>query len=514
MIGVLLGASSQPTLPGPTHPWWYGDAAAGFSADEPGITKDTSIQIPTVYACVRVLAESVASLPLILYRRNADGSKERATDHRLYDVLHDSPTPWNTSVEFFEAGMYQLALRGNMLAWKTDGGDGVLDSLNLLNPDEVSKVEIEGSRLRYTINGKPHYGDELLHVRGMSSDGVWGLSPVGHMRRTLELTAAAERFGERYLRSGIRPAGALQFPNPLSDKAYDRLKQSINAEHAGNQHRAMILEEGGTWSPITIAPEEAQFLETRQFQVAEIARMFRVPPHMVQDLTHATFSNIEHQGIDFVVHTLRPWLTRLEKAIQRDLIYEDGLFCEFLADALMRGDTASRYQAYATGLQNEFLNPNEVRGFENLNPRDGGDEYKNPAINPQKTEKPSDPPPGAVQAHHIASRFAKNIAGRVASRELKELEKRAKHAKSDSHRWGEWLTEFYDGHAKYVDEQVDDLCDVMQMQASKRAEMVSNLVSSSLQAMQGGDPEKTVAEWSHNESRAAFYARAITESVL
>jgi hypothetical protein len=220
----------------------------------------------------------------------------------------------------------------------------------------------------------------VWHLRGLSSDGLVGLSPIQLMRQAIGLGMATEEFGARFFGNDARPGGVLQHPGVLGNEAFERLQSSWETRHGGlsNSHRVAILEEGMQYSQIGIPPEDAQFLETRKFQVTEIARAFRVPPHMLADLERATFSNIEHQSIEFVVHSIRPWLVRWEQSIQQQLMLDrdrQKYFAEFVVDGLLRGDTVSRYQAYATGRQNGWLSANDIRTLENMNPVDGGDIY-------------------------------------------------------------------------------------------------------------------------------------------
>lgn len=347
------------------------------------VNQHTALSISAVWACVRVLSESVASLPLILYRRRADGGKERATGHPLYGILHDA---WNDEISSFQARetmMAHLLTWGNAYAQIVRSTRGRVMALSVLRPDRMQVRRRRDGALEYVYPGvePPFRADEVLHIAGLGFDGLRGYSPIAMQRRAISYAMTAEEFGEAWLQNGSTPGLVLKYPGVLSEQAYANLQASIEARHQGpgNANRLMILEEGMDVDKLSIPPSDAQFLESRKFQVAEIARIYRVPPHMIADLERATFSNIEHQSIEFVVHALRPWLVRWEQAISMQLLTPQerraGYFAEFLVDGLLRGDIQSRYQAYAVGRQNGWLSANDIRRMENMNPIPGGDVY-------------------------------------------------------------------------------------------------------------------------------------------
>lgn len=355
------------------------ETTAGVSVSE-----TTSLQCSAVYACVRVLSETVASLPLITYRRLENGGKERATDHALYDVLHNQPNALMSSFEWRETMMAHLLLWGNAYSRIVDDASGRILELYPMRPDRVQVSQAAGSLL-YTYT--PTSGetlvlpeDKVLHIRGLSTDGILGISPIAQARQAIGLAMATEEFGARFFGNGARPGGVLEHPGTLTDEAMARLQMSWEQSHNGNvnAHKVAILEEGMKYAPVGIPPEDAQFLETRKFQIEEIARIFRVPVHLIGDLDRATFSNIEQQSLEYVIYSVRPWLVRWEQAIQRSLMLSGErktYFVEFLVDGLLRGDIMSRYQAYATAIQNGWMSRNEVRQLENLNPAEELDEF-------------------------------------------------------------------------------------------------------------------------------------------
>jgi len=357
----------------------FGRADSGERVDE-----KSAMQISTVYACVRLLSESVAGLPLHLYKYTGkNGEKEMATDHPLYKILYRQPNPEMTSFTFREVLMTSLLLWGNAYAQIIrDGKNGIL-ALYPLSPENVEVDRDNGGNIYYIYSA---YTDEvpgetnkqiilqredMFHIPGLGFNGLVGFSPIAMMKNALGSTMAVEKFGSAFFRNGAQPSGVLEHPGTLKDPAKIRENWSAVYGGANNAHKVAVLEEGMQYKPISLNPQDSQFLETKKFSVDEICRIFRVPPHMVQDLEHATFSNIEHQSLDFVVHSLMPWLIRFEQGIVKDLLLEDEqdeYFPKFNVDGLLRGDYQSRMNGYATGFANGFLSPNDIRRLENLDP--------------------------------------------------------------------------------------------------------------------------------------------------
>lgn len=368
----------------------FGKADSGETVNE-----KSAMQIATVYACVRLLAESVAGLPLHLYKYtdSTGRDKVRAMEHPLYKLLYRQPNPEMTSFSFFETLMTHLLLYGNAYAQIIrDGRNGII-SLYPLLPENVEVDRDENGRIYYIYHAytdeKPgerdkdifFRADEIFHVPGLGFNGLVGFSPIAMMKNSLGTTLAVEKYGSSFFRNGAQPSGVLEHPGVLKNPEKIRENWSDVYGGANNAHKVAVLEEGMSYKAISLPPEDSQFLSTRQFGVNEICRIFRVPPHLVQDLEHATFSNIEHQSIDFVVHTLTPWLVRFEQAIVKDLLLgpeQDEYFPKFNVDGLLRGDYQSRMQGYATGISNGFLSPNDIRRLENMNlipAEKGGDDY-------------------------------------------------------------------------------------------------------------------------------------------
>lgn len=381
-------AKPRNSTPGQSFVFRYGGSTAGKNVSE-----TSAMQMTAVYACVRILSEAVAGLPLHLYRYGNKGTKEKAIDHPLYHLLHDEPNPEMTSFIFRETLMTHLLLWGNAYAQIIRNGKGEILALYPLMPnrmkvDRDKAGEIVYEYTRSSDDARTSSGSvvllkakDVLHIPGLGFDGLVGYSPIAMARNAIGLAMATEEYGAKFFANGATPGGVLEHPGVLKDPA--RVRESWNSVYqgSGNSHRIAVLEEGMKYSPIGIAPNEAQFLETRKFQINEIARIFRVPPHMVGDLEKSSFSNIEQQSLEFVKYTLDPWVIRWEQSIHRALLAKDEkdvMFVKFNVDGLLRGDYASRMNGYAVGIQNGFMSPNDVRELENMDriPEElGGDRY-------------------------------------------------------------------------------------------------------------------------------------------
>lgn len=360
--------------------FYYGMSNAGKV-----VTPTSAIQVSAVYACVRVIAETIASLPFHVYEATENGSR-KATEHPLYHILHDEPNKEMTSFIMRETMLSHLLLYGNSYSQIIRNGRGNVVGLYPLLPDHMDVDRDGDGHLTYTYTTS--YGRicrldprDVLHIPGLGFDGIMGYSPIALEKSSIGLGIAAEEYGSKFFSNGARPSGILTHPNTVKDPA--ALRASWNAAYgsSSNASRVAILEEGMTFTPMSLPNNEAQFLETRKFQVTEICRIFRVPPHMIGDLERATFSNIESQNISFAVHTIRPWLVRIEQAIDRALLPENEkgkFYVQFNLDGLMRGDYKSRMEGYAIARQNGWMSANDIRELENLNPltdEEGGNSY-------------------------------------------------------------------------------------------------------------------------------------------
>lgn len=356
----------------------------GGSATASGVFvgEESSLRLTPVLAAIRILSNSVAMLPLPVYRR-IRGGKVREYSHPLYRILQEQANPEMTAFELRRWLMQGAVGWGNGYAWLEWGADGELQGMWPMRPDRTTPVRRDGLLVyRYTLESGlttelPAY--QVLHVRGMTLDGLEGISPIRQlMREAIGLGLAAQEFGARFYSNGARPGGVLEHPGQLTDKSRKNLKESWAGSHQGvaNAHRMRILEEGMKYHEIGIPPDEAQFIETRKFQVTEIARAFGVPPHLLGDLDRATFSNIEHQAIEFAQYSLQPWMTQIEQAVNAKCLVgpeEKYLFVEHVTEALVKTDIKTRYEAHQIAILTGFETPNEARAAENRNPLTGGD---------------------------------------------------------------------------------------------------------------------------------------------
>jgi HK97 family phage portal protein len=373
---------------GSAYRFLFGGSTAGKPVNE-----RSAMQMTAVYACVRILSESIAGLPLHLYRYTDSGGKEKAVDNPLYFLLHDEPNPEMTSFVFRETLMTHLLLWGNAYSQIIRNGKGEVIALYPLMPNRMTVDRDNKGRLYYQYwRGKDEaklsrdnivilQPSDVLHIPGLGFDGLVGYSPIAMAKNAVGMAIACEEYGAKFFANGATPGGILEHPGIVKDPA--KVRESWNAVYQGssNAHRIAVLEEGMKYTPIGISPEQAQFLETRKFQINEIARIFRVPPHMVGDLEKSSFSNIEQQSLEFVKYTLEPWLVRWEQAMVRSLLSKtekEQYFIKFNVDGLLRGDYESRMNGYATARQNGWMSANDIRQLENLDrisEKEGGDLY-------------------------------------------------------------------------------------------------------------------------------------------
>lgn len=358
------------------------------------VNERTAMQTTAVYACVRILAEAVASLPLHVYEYQDDGGKKLVHDHPLYYLLHDEPNSEMTSFVFRETLMSHLLIWGNAYAQIIRDGAGRVLGLYPLLPDKMDVQRDDRGNIYYVYSRNSdenpmfkEYGDirlkaeDVLHIPGLGFDGLIGYSPIAMAKNAVGMTLACEEYGASFFANGANPGGVLEHPGVLKDPS--KVRESWNSVYRGvnNAHKIAVLEEGMKYQQIGIPPEEAQFLETRKFQINEIARLYRIPPHMVGDLDKSSFSNIEQQSLEFVKYTLDPWVIRWEQSLQRSLLLpgEKGkYFIKLNVDGLLRGDYQSRMNGYAVGRQNGWFSANDIREMENMNPipdEQGGNLY-------------------------------------------------------------------------------------------------------------------------------------------
>lgn len=356
----------------------------GMSAAGVNITPANAMQIATVYACVRVLAESVGMLPLNLMVLK-DKSRDKDTKNDLFWLLQRGPNDFMTAQEYKELIMVHLGLRGNHYSYISKSPSGKVLELLPLNPAAVSPKVKDDWSVEYDVTfssglKKTMPESEILHIRLFTNDGITGLSPVALGRNTLGLAKATERHGSKLFENGARPSGGFKTEKSLTDDQFTRLQGQFANYTGENAMKNLILEGGLDWFQTTMSSEDAQFLETRKYQRSEICGLYRVPPHMIADLEKATFSNIEHQSLDFVQHTLMPYLTRIEQRFNKCLLSADKTrYFKFNANALLRGAMKDRAEFYGKLVNLGAFSPNDVRELEDMNPREGGDIYLTPS---------------------------------------------------------------------------------------------------------------------------------------
>ena len=391
-MGIFSGlfkSRDKPTnsYDSPSYTYFFGRSNAGKR-----VTDRTALQHIAVYACVRVLSEAIAQLPLHVYKYN-DSGKERVSQHPLYFLLHDQPNPEMTSFVFRETLMSHLLIYGNAYAQIIRNGRGDVLGLYPLMPDKMKVDRDEKNRLIYIYSrydeANPNlkeqgdivlYADEVLHIPGLGFDGLVGYSPIALAKNAIGISIACEEYGASFFGNNANPIGVLEHPGVIKNP--DKLRDAWHRAYGGkNSHKVAVLEEGVKFTPISIPNNEAQFLETRKFLIEEIARMYRVPLHMIGDLDHATFSNVEHLSLDLVKYSLDPWIVRWEQSLQKALLSDSEkgqYFVKFNVDGLLRGDYASRMQGYATARQNGWMSANDIRELEDMNmisEEEGGNLY-------------------------------------------------------------------------------------------------------------------------------------------
>ncbi len=396
-------------------PWgefWF-EPVSARTASGARVSADSAMRLAAVYACVRILSETMASLPVVMYRARADGGKEVVTNHWLHRLLACRPNRYQNAFEWREMLQGHLVLRGNAYNRIVANSRGEILELMPIHPDRIRMELTPAGDYRYRVtdrlgNESVLPRGEIWHLRGLSSDGMMGVSPIELARESLWMALAAQDYGARFFANDAKPTGGwIEFPGSFKDaEAKKVFRESYQQAQSGaNRGKVLVLENGMKFHEVGVTNRDAQFLELRKFQITDIARLFRVPPHMIADLDRATFSNIEQQSLEFVMHTMTPWAERWEASIESELMLDDEeLEVEFDFANLMRGDAASRAAYYQSGIQNGWLTRNEARISENLNPIDGLDEPLRPLnmveegvagnqsapVKPNNTQEPND----------------------------------------------------------------------------------------------------------------------------
>ncbi len=362
---------------------------AGFETNSGvTVTSDTALRSSVVWACVMLISESLAQLPFILYQRDGK-DKNRAITNSLYYLLHDQPNDFQTSYDWRLTKTLHILLRGVGYSFiNRSPSTGEILELLPMHPDSVKMFQEKDHSIHYELRGEdgqvtPLKQDQVYRIIGPSLDGITGLSPISYHRETIGISIAADQHSARAMKSGGRFDGILTHPSTFKDdKAAERVRESWQAQATGaNLYKTPFLEDGMTWQAVTMSNRDAQYVETRKFTTEDIARIFRCQPHKVGHLEKATNNNIEHQGLEFVIYTMAAWFKRWEQSAYRDLFTpaeKRKLFVEFLADGLMRGDSAARSEYYTKMVAIKAMNPNEVRARENMNSYPKGDVFENP----------------------------------------------------------------------------------------------------------------------------------------
>lgn len=356
----------------------------GYSHSGKNVNAQSALQLATVWACVRLISETISTLPVGVYERDASGRRKVARDHWLYTLVHDQPNANMTAVEFWEAVAAQLCLWGNAYCLKSFSGSRLV-SLDPLRPDLMTVKTNEFGDLvyHYTTQGgvKKYTEEEIFHLKGFGIDGLIGLSPISYARHTLGSAMSVDEASGKMFANGMRVGGALTMQQVLKKDQRDEIRESMAEQLAGtsNTGKLMVLEGGATYTPLSMNPVDAQMLETRAFSVEEVCRWWRVPPFMIGHSEKSTSwgTGLEQQMIGFLTFSLRPYLTRIEQGIRKSLLppAERGKYTiEFNLEGLMRADSAGRAALYASAAQNGWMTRNEIRELENRPPVEGGDE--------------------------------------------------------------------------------------------------------------------------------------------
>lgn len=358
------------------------------------VSENTSLTFSAVYSAVRVIAESLAVLPLQVFK-SSDKGRDLLRNHPLYFRLHDEPNGYQSSFTWRETSAAHQCLWGNAYSFIHRDKLMRAQEFESIHPQRVAvNFDAAKRKIFYVIDGQ-HIVEQsnMLHIPALSLDGIKGKSPIQVARESIGLGLAMQKFGGRFFGSGANLSGVLEHPGKLGEVAHKHLKDTWQKQRAGidNSHSTAILEEGMKYQRIGVPPEEAQFLTSRKFQVTEIARWFRLPPHLLADLERSNISNIEPLDIGFVKYSLAPWLKRWEQELNRKLLTEqekrEGVYFEFNVDGLLRGDIRTRAEWYSKMIAARVLSPNEVRRMENRNDYEGGDSFENPNTSSNKAKK-------------------------------------------------------------------------------------------------------------------------------
>lgn len=450
-VRYAASGDEPPKRPGPDSDFWYSDAA-GQNAANVKVTADIALKASAVFGCVKIISEGISSLPLQMFK-TIPGGREPAPSHPLDELIRFQPNGWQTAIEFWEMMMLHAALRGTAYAEIVPGPRGAIDQLLPLHTDRVRPQRMADNTLRFEVTSATGarrilLQEEMFRVPGLSSDGVSGLRAVDVAAEAIGLGIAADQYASRVFSNKLNIGGFLVHPGKLSEPAQKNLIHALMLRFAGagNSHRPMVLQEGLKFEKASMDASEAQLLEARKFQISEIARFWRVPAHMLNIFDGVTRSNVEQQAFDFVKYTLRPWATRIEQAIRRDLIIAKGIYTAgFDFDDLLRGDSAARAEYYSAALGSGGHRPwmvvNEVRKKEGLNPLPGGDVLAEPT----NSQQPGQPKPANNSAQAIEA-----SVNRLVTKECRAIQRAQMRFAGDHEAFRDWVSAFYGGHRSSV----------------------------------------------------------------
>lgn len=485
---------------GPGDDFWYAPVGAGSAAGA-RVSTETAMRLSTVYKCVRVKAETIGMLPLLIYRRLSGGGKEVAAAHPLYSLLHDAPNPWQTAMQWRQMMQASLDLRGNACSEIVYNGAGRVDMLVPLAFDLI-KVEVLPSglpryRLRTDKGDRVLVAGQVLHVSGLSSDGYVGMNPIELAREAIGAGLAARDYGSRYFANSARPPSWIKHPGKFENTEAKRNWVDAFSKAFGgvNSGKTPVLEGGMELHSLpTVSNQDAQFLDSRKYADIDIAGLFRMPPHKLGILDRATWGNIEHQQLDFVTDAIMPSCVMWEQALLRDLDFGADVFPEFKLAGLLRGDTRTRYEAYGKGIQDGWLTRNEARSMENMNPIDGLDEPLQPLNMAPAGSRGADQARGNPLNGERRVAMATAAAERVARKEF-ALVARAWRA-------GESMAAV----VAALDKHADFVAQVMAVRQDTAEGYVASMVRR-LQAMHDAGTLRTYAEADWIETQAAALLR-------
>lgn len=451
-FGLSSGSiATQKTI---TDEWIPSSFRVGTNTSGEVVTHSNALTISAVWDCVNAISQDIAKVPFHCYRAS-DRGKDRVSNN-IDTILNYRPNPYTNAMDFRQTLTAHVLLYGNAFAEIQRDINNNVVALWVLPADRTTP-NVEAGELRYTVqtkDGPKHlWPEEVLHIKGLGFDGLQGYSVITWAAQSLGSALAADKYAGAFWGNGSTVGGWIKHPGNASENSKKNIRDSVEARHQGaaNAHRIGLLEEGMDFVDTTIPPESAQFLQTRQFHISEICRWFRVPPHKVADLTHATFSNIEEQNIEYVTDCLSTWCRRWEQEVWAKLFSQDeqeqGYFAEHTLEGLLRGNILTRYQAYAIGRQWGWLSINKICEKENMNTiGEAGDIHLSPMNMVDVNALGAAPAPTAPQARLLA----KDIAERLGKAELRELDKQLAREDFDPELFEQWASRFYSKHNEYV----------------------------------------------------------------